>query len=103
MENEKYPEFNVENEEVIAKKQEPVKFDADEYEANRKKYKRGFFISLIVSILVFIIDIADLIYMFSIDDKFKGLNIILAIGMVALDVFCVALTVRCYDRWKEYE
>ena len=104
MENEKYPEFNVENEEVIAKKQEPVKFDADEYEKNRKKYKRDFFISLILSIVLFLTDIADLIHMFSNDDdRFKGLSIILAICMGILDALCVTSTVSFYNRWKEYE
>ena len=103
MENEKYPEFNKENEEAVMNNQVHEKFDVDEYEETCKRYKIGFFVSLIATILVFIVDVASLVMILSSGDKFNGADFALTIGLLVLDIIGVVFTVRCYDRWKEYE
>lgn len=103
MENNNYPEFRKVNEEANVTNQVDEKFDVDEYEATSKKYMIAFFINLILTIAIFILDIVYLIVTLSRGDKFTGLDFVISIGSLVLDVLCAVMTVKCYDRWKEYE
>ena len=103
MENNNYPEFKKVSEEVNVTNQVDEKFDVDEYEATSKKYKTAFFINLILTIVIFILDIVYLIVTLSRGDKFTGLDFVISIGSLVLDVLTATFTVRFYDRWKSYE
>ena len=103
MENNNYPEFKKVNEEVNVTNQVDEKFDVDEYEATSKKYKTAFFIDLILTIVIFILDIVYLIVTLSRGDKFTGLDFALSIGLLVLDVLTTTSTFHFYDRWKSYE
>lgn len=103
MEEEKYPEFSKENEEVTASSEVRQKFNVEEYERTSKRYKKWFFISLITTIAVFMVDIADLIWLLSSGKNFTGFDFFIIVGLFILDVSFVVSTVHCYDRWKEYE
>lgn len=103
MENNNYPEFKKVNEEVNVTNQVDEKFDVDEYEATSKKYKTAFIISLITTILLFVVDVVYFVIVLTSGRKFTGFDFSFAIGDLVLDVLCAVMTVKCYDRWKEYE
>ena len=103
MDNEKYPEFSQQNEEVASSNQTHEEFDVEKYERTSKQYKRWFFISLIATIAVFMVDVADLIWLLSSGKNFTGFDFFTIVGLLVLDVLSTVMTVHCYDRWKEYE
>ena len=103
MEINDYSEFKKENEEVTSVNQVREKFDVDEYEATNKKYKTGFIVSLIATILVFVVDVACLVHIFVSGKPFTGLDFFYTIGLFVFDILGVVFTFRCYNRWKEYE
>ena len=103
MEEEKYPEFSKENEDVAASSEVRQKFNVEEYERTSKQYKKWFFISLIATIAVFVVDVADLIWLLSSGKNFTGFDFFVLVGLLVLDVLDATFTVRFYDRWKSYE
>ena len=103
MENEKYPEFSKQNEEVVAANQVHQEFDVEEYERTSHRYKVAFFVSLAGSILLILLAIASLVYVFSSGKEFDTFNIIFCITDLVFEVLFIGGVVECYHRWKSYE
>ena len=103
MENNSYPEFNIENEEVTANNQVHQEFDYEKYKHTCTWFRNAFIICLVCTLVAIVVGVLELVSLFRGNRTFNAFDWACLVIDVVFILSLIVETVYMFHRWRSYE